>query len=120
MQKGDAGLRTEIQKGDADLRTEIQKGDAGLRTEMHNQMRMVLLINGGIWGTVIACIVVAVVVPILQALPQPRPHPLRPPPSFSSQRESRAPSVIRHDMGCRTRPGTAVPTGVHHLNRVGA
>ena len=67
LQQGQEALRAEMQKGDAGLRTEIQKGDAGLRTEMHNQMRMVLLINAGIWGTVIAGIVVAVVVPILQA-----------------------------------------------------
>ena len=67
MQNGDAALRTDIQNGDAALRTEMHESIGGLRNEMHNQTRMVLLVSVGIWGTVIAGIVVAVVVPILQA-----------------------------------------------------
>ena len=56
-----------MREGDAALRAEMQKGDAQLRAEMHSQIRMIFLINAGIWGTVIAGIVAAVVVPILQA-----------------------------------------------------
>ena len=67
LQQGQEALRTEMREGDAALRAEMQNGDGALRAEMHNQIRMVLLVNGGIWGTVIAGIVVAVVVPILQA-----------------------------------------------------
>ena len=67
MREGDAALRAEMREGDAALRAEMQNGDGALRAEMHNQIRMVLLVNAGIWGTVIAGIVVAVVVPILQA-----------------------------------------------------
>ena len=67
MSGGDAALRAEMSGGDAALRAEMREGDAALRAEMHSQFRMVLLINAGIWGTVIAGIVAAVVVPILQA-----------------------------------------------------
>ena len=67
MREGDAALRAEMQKGDAALRAEMREGDAQLRAEMHSQVRIIFLINAGIWGTVIAGIVAAVVVPILQA-----------------------------------------------------
>ena len=67
MRERDAALRAEMSGGDAALRAEMREGDAALRAEMHSQFRMVLLINAGIWGTVIAGIVAAVVVPILQA-----------------------------------------------------
>ena len=88
IQNGDAALRTDMQNGDAalraemhesigglrtemyesigGLRTETHESIGGLRTEMYNQTRMVLMVSVGIWGTVIAGIVAAVVVPILQ------------------------------------------------------
>ena len=65
MREGNAALRAEMSGGDAALRAEMREGNAALRAEMHSQFRMVILINAGIWGTVIAGIVAAVVVPIL-------------------------------------------------------
>ena len=66
MQNGDAALRTDMQNGDSALRTEMHDSIGGLRTEMYNQTRMVIMVSVGIWGTVIAGIVAAVVAPILQ------------------------------------------------------
>ena len=62
-----AATLTALQQGQEALRTEMREGDPDLRAEMHNQMRMALLSNTGIWGTVTAGIIVAVVVPVLQA-----------------------------------------------------
>ena len=62
-----AATLTVLQQGQEALRTEVREGDPDLRAEMHNQMRMALLSNAGIQGTVIAGIIVAIMVPILQA-----------------------------------------------------